>query len=112
MLGLGFGELLVIGVLVLFAVGPDRLPTFMRSVGRAMREFKKASNELRAQVGDDELMRDDDLRNPMRPAPKTRPLPRTDLAASAPRPSDSDSPTHPSQGVDIAEARLRGRPKA
>jgi sec-independent protein translocase protein TatA len=35
-------ELLVIGVIALIVLGPQRLPDMARSVGRGMREFKEA----------------------------------------------------------------------
>ena len=70
MFGIGFGELLVIGVLLLIAVGPRRMPVMMKSMGRAMREFRKATRELRAQVGLDELMAEDDVMRPMKKVPR------------------------------------------
>ena len=46
MFGLGMGELLVIFVIALIVFGPKKLPEIGRSVGRAMIEFKKASQEF------------------------------------------------------------------
>ncbi|HXY61870.1 MAG TPA: TatA/E family twin arginine-targeting protein translocase [Nitrospirota bacterium] len=46
MFGLGFGELLVIFVIALVVFGPKKLPEIGRSVGRALMEFKKASQEF------------------------------------------------------------------
>ena len=46
MFGLGIGELLVIFVIALVVFGPKKLPEIGRSVGRAMAEFKKASQEF------------------------------------------------------------------
>jgi sec-independent protein translocase protein TatA len=46
MFGLGIGELLVIFVIALVVFGPKKLPEIGRSVGRAMMEFKKASQEF------------------------------------------------------------------
>ncbi|HYA86333.1 MAG TPA: TatA/E family twin arginine-targeting protein translocase [Nitrospirota bacterium] len=46
MFGLGLGELLVIFVIALVVFGPKKLPEIGRSVGRAMMEFKKASQEF------------------------------------------------------------------
>ena len=39
---LGFGELLVILVIVLLLVGAKRLPELARSLGESVREFRKA----------------------------------------------------------------------
>ncbi|MBC7174278.1 MAG: twin-arginine translocase TatA/TatE family subunit, partial [Polyangiaceae bacterium] len=65
MFGIGGGEMIVILLLLLLAVGPDRMPTFMKAVGKGMREFRRTTRELRSTVGIDELLRDEDLRDPL-----------------------------------------------
>ena len=50
MFGLGIPELIVIFVIALVVFGPKRLPDLGRSVGRAMSEFKKASQEFQDSV--------------------------------------------------------------
>ncbi len=47
---LGFPELLVLMVLALIVFGPKRLPEIGKSIGRGLREFKKASAEMRAEL--------------------------------------------------------------
>lgn len=42
----GPGEMMVIAVFALLVFGPKRLPEIARSVGRAMREFRRATSEL------------------------------------------------------------------
>jgi sec-independent protein translocase protein TatA len=42
---LGMGEILVIVVLVLLFFGPSKLPQLGESLGRGIRNFKKASTE-------------------------------------------------------------------
>ena len=54
MFGLGFWELVVIAVVALLFVGPDKLPNFFRALGRATREFQRASRELRENLSLDE----------------------------------------------------------
>ncbi|HTG01515.1 MAG TPA: TatA/E family twin arginine-targeting protein translocase [Nitrospirota bacterium] len=46
MFGLGIPELLLIFVIALIVFGPKKLPDLGRSVGRALAEFKKASEEF------------------------------------------------------------------
>jgi sec-independent protein translocase protein TatA len=46
MFGLGIPELIVIFVIALIVFGPKKLPELGKSVGRAMAEFKKASQEF------------------------------------------------------------------
>lgn len=50
MLDIGFQELLLILVIALLVFGPKRLPELGRAVGRAMREFRRASDEFRSTV--------------------------------------------------------------
>jgi TatA/E family protein of Tat protein translocase len=50
MLDIGIQELLVIMVLALLIFGPDKLPELGRRLGRAMREFRRASDEFRSTV--------------------------------------------------------------
>ncbi len=47
MFGIGFQELLVILVVALIVIGPKKLPDIAKALGRAYREFVRASNELR-----------------------------------------------------------------
>ena len=47
MFGLGLPEILLIGVLVLIFVGPDQLPTFLRTAGKYYGQLRRASDELR-----------------------------------------------------------------
>ncbi|UCD15831.1 MAG: twin-arginine translocase TatA/TatE family subunit [Candidatus Omnitrophota bacterium] len=46
----GTAELLLIFLIVLLLFGASRLPEIARSVGKAIREFKKAGKELKEQA--------------------------------------------------------------
>jgi TatA/E family protein of Tat protein translocase len=50
MFDIGLQEMLVIGVLALLVFGPSKLPELGRMVGRALREFRRASDEFRSTV--------------------------------------------------------------
>ena len=50
---IGAPELLVVIVLALIIFGPRRLPEIGRTVGRSMREFRRAASELRAEIEND-----------------------------------------------------------
>ncbi|MCU0561894.1 MAG: Sec-independent protein translocase protein TatB [Desulfobacterales bacterium] len=47
MFGIGMPELILIAVVALIVLGPKRLPDLAKSMGRAVREFKKATSELK-----------------------------------------------------------------
>lgn len=47
---IGAPELLVIIVLALIIFGPRRLPEIGRTVGKSMREFRRAASQLRAEI--------------------------------------------------------------
>ncbi len=46
MFGLGPTELLIILGVVLLIFGPSRLPEIGRAIGRGLREFRSAANEM------------------------------------------------------------------
>jgi sec-independent protein translocase protein TatA len=50
---LGFGEILIILVLALVIFGPRRLPEMGRTIGRSLREFRRATSDLRAELESD-----------------------------------------------------------
>jgi Sec-independent protein translocase protein TatA len=91
MFGVGPTELAFFLVIVLLAVGPEKLPTFMRTVGKGVRQVRNASREFKDAIGLDELMREGDpfRAPPVRP-PVARPLPRQQSATS---PEQSSSTT-------------------
>lgn len=49
-MNLGFGEMLFLGILALLIFGPKKLPEIGRQVGRALAEFKRASDEFKSQI--------------------------------------------------------------
>src|SRR5262249_47735537 len=62
MFGISFGELLVVAIVLLIAVGPSRMPVLVKAIARGLREFRRATEELRESVGLDDLFRDDEIR--------------------------------------------------
>jgi sec-independent protein translocase protein TatA len=47
---IGPTELIIILVLALIVFGPQRLPEIGRSIGRSLREFRRASDEIRGEI--------------------------------------------------------------
>ena len=58
MFGIGMPELILILAVALIVIGPKKLPDLARSMGRALGEFKKATNELKSSMGVDEELSD------------------------------------------------------
>ena len=79
MLGsLGFAEILVIAVVALIVIGPEKLPSVLRSVGKGMAEFRRTTNELRWQIMSSVEEK------PSSPVPPPPPKPKAAVAAAPP----------------------------
>ena len=61
MFGFSFGELVVICVVALIAVGPQKLPGLLRTLGQWLRKLQRLTMEVRTQTGIDDLLRAEGL---------------------------------------------------
>jgi len=52
---IGLPELVIVLVIALVVFGPKRLPEMGRQVGKAIREFRSATSDIRSQMGVDDL---------------------------------------------------------
>ena len=68
MFDVGFQEMLLIMVLALIVFGPSKLPELGKMIGRAMREFRRASDEFRSTVETNLNIHDVDVPSPSFPA--------------------------------------------
>ena len=50
---IGFPELLAILAIALLVFGPKKLPEVGRSIGKALREFRKTSDEIKERIEDE-----------------------------------------------------------
>ena len=61
MLDIGFAELLVVSAVALFVVGPERLPSAIRSIslwlGRVRRGFEEIKSDVSRELHNEEVMR-------------------------------------------------------
>ena len=77
MFGIGMPEMLLILAVALIVIGPKKLPDLAKSLGKALGEFKKATNELKDSIQIDSELKDvkttfDDINKDLknsRPAP-------------------------------------------
>jgi TatA/E family protein of Tat protein translocase len=92
MFDIGLQELVLIFVIALLVFGPKNLPQLGRSLGRAMREFKRASDEFRTTIETNLEMNEPD---PI-PHPATSSLPTETPTAAA----DAGDPVlNPEEGL-------------
>jgi len=52
MFGFGWGEMVVIGIVALIAIGPKELPTVLRSIGFWMGKVRRMANEFQGQFNE------------------------------------------------------------
>ncbi len=67
MFGLGFPELILILVIALIIFGPGKLPEVGKAIGKSVREFKKATNEIKKEFDIDEPPTTSNASNPQPP---------------------------------------------
>jgi len=82
MFGLGFGEIVIILVLALVLLGPQKLPEVAKQLGKGLRDFKKASDDLKGQF-EKEFYAEERRAERARVAPPTASAP---VAAAPPGP--------------------------
>lgn len=57
MFGFGFEHLIVIMVVILLVVGPNKLPDVARALGRGYAEFKRTMDDLKSTMDQDDTVR-------------------------------------------------------
>lgn len=58
MFGIGMPELIIILVIALIVIGPSKLPDLAKALGKGMREFRKATQEIKESLDLDEDFED------------------------------------------------------
>lgn len=95
---MGFSETIFLFFLALLIFGPKKLPEIARQVGKALNEFKRASNEFKAQIASE--ISELDMENQRKILPPSQP-PEGAIAALASTPDAAALPeNHPEPGSE------------
>src|SRR5262247_2722140 len=96
MFDIGLQELILIFVIALLVFGPKNLPQLGRALGRAMREFRRASDEFRSTIETNLQINEPD---PPPPSPPVQtadlPIPTEPLATAEALPDSALDPHAP-----------------
>ena len=65
---IGFMELVIVFVVALIVIGPDKLPSFAQKLGKALQEFRKASADVTRDVRENVIEPLEEAQRPIREA--------------------------------------------
>ncbi len=107
MFNIGLPELLIIAAIALIVFGPNKLPELARAFGKAMREFKKATeevkesfeaetrelDELKSTITDDKALADlaEEISKPLEVHDPPPPIPAESIPQEAPSPEEGSA---------------------
>ena len=61
MFGIGLPEMIIIAVVALIFIGPDKLPGVLRSIGKGLVELKRATSDVRSTVQEEMQKIEDEI---------------------------------------------------
>jgi len=113
MFDIGFAELLVIGIVALLVIGPDKLPDTIRTVamwlGRLKRTYSRFRQDLEKEIGADEIRRqlhnesimadlkraEQEMKSAINPVDKPSSEPRNDKTSASDKSGATDNQIRP-----------------
>jgi sec-independent protein translocase protein TatB len=104
MFDVGMGELVLISIIGLLVLGPQRLPKVAAEIGKWIGRARRTATQLRRQL-EREIELSDLETPPQRPAPPQSPPPPAAPQAAAPQPQAAQESAVPSQQPDPPPAQ-------
>ena len=111
MFNLGGMEILVILVVALLVLGPDKLPNFMRTIGKAVGELRRASTEFQRTIHT-EIARDDASPSQTTLAPEQETTAREPAAAASEKSTPEISLAHTARRRPLPRAQRPRSPRS
>ena len=65
---IGFTELLLVFIVALLVIGPDKLPLYAKKLGIALREFRNATNDMTKEIRESVVEPLEEAQKPLREA--------------------------------------------
>ena len=102
---MSFADTVVLFVLALLLFGPKKLPLIARQIGKALNEFRRASNEFKAQIEAEisqlEYQERQKKEQEQKILPPAESVPSTQSTRGS-QPEPADNPSRPAQDLDAA----------
>jgi len=93
MFGIGIPELLVIMVVALIVLGPQRLPEVAKALGKALAEFRRATGDLSEELSNARVMLEEEVRQVERTSRATPQKAAPPQTGSPPTEEQKDPPS-------------------